>query len=229
MAQSTLDNLTATYGVNSVRAPSATKARVRSEPASQDAWHSVLYGRHMSQPHEEHPKVLKTIAAAAMIMTPDEVYQHNAENALHKHEYPFPKLLVLGILAGAYIALGFALCSLVGGLLSPDFRLAQPGVFNFLFGIFGFPMGLTLCVVAGADLFTSNCMYTIIGVSEGKYGLLGAFRTMIISYFCNLLGALLIIGLMNGGGVFAGRGDFVVQLALAKTSHTFAQELTKAS
>ena len=25
-------------------------------------------------------------------------------------------------------------------------------------GIFGFPMGLTLCVVAGADLFTSNCM-----------------------------------------------------------------------
>lgn len=36
------------------------------------------------------------------------------------------------------------------------------------FGSFGFPMGLTLCVVAGADLFTSNCMYVVIGVSEGE-------------------------------------------------------------
>lgn len=27
--------------------------------------------------------------------------------------------------------------------------------------------GLTLCVVAGADLFTSNCMYATFAVSEG--------------------------------------------------------------
>ena len=42
------------------------------------------------------------------------------------------------------------------------------GVFNLLFGIFGFPMGLTLCVVAGADPFTSNCMYVVTAVSEGE-------------------------------------------------------------
>ncbi len=41
-------------------------------------------------------------------------------------------------------------------------------MFNLLFGIFGFPMGLTLCVVAGADLFTSNCMYVVTAVSEGE-------------------------------------------------------------
>lgn len=115
--------------------------------------------------------------------------------------------------AGAYISLGYSLCSLVGGQLSKEFRIEQPGAFNFLFGIFGacieeserpvsqvalppatqgvcpccpgvqagqcvkqhqsatrlagFPMGLTLCVVAGADLFTSNCMYATIAVAEG--------------------------------------------------------------
>lgn len=39
--------------------------------------------------------------------------------------------------AGAYISMGYSLCSLVGGQLSKEFRLEQPGAFNFLFGIFG--------------------------------------------------------------------------------------------
>ena len=56
----------------------------------------------------------------------------------------------------------------MGGELSPGLRASQPGLFNFLFGIFGFPMGLTLCVVAGADLFTSNVMYATIAVCEGR-------------------------------------------------------------
>ncbi len=29
-------------------------------------------------------------------------------------------------------------------------------------------MGLMLCVVAGADLFTSNCMYSAVAVWEGE-------------------------------------------------------------
>lgn len=198
--------------------------------------------------------------AVQVISSPPENYAFHVEAAAQKHHYPFPKLFVLGVLAGArgrgrtpasrreaqtcaskhaleaspptlpcpyaspagaYIGLGYSLCSLVGGQLSKEFRLEQPGAFNFLFGIFGargtccspgrwlgvvrrvaagwrlrcfaaphstavlpshvthahqrsplapsrpsapapgpagFPMGLTLCVVAGADLFTSNCM-----------------------------------------------------------------------
>lgn len=160
-------------------------------------------------------------------MTPDEVYNFNADNAKHKDEYPFPKLVVLGILAGAYIGLGFSLCCLVGGLLSAELRLEQPGVFNLLFGIFGFPMGLTLCVVAGADLFTSNCMYVVTAVSEGKYGMLGALRALFTSYFCNLAGALMLMGLMTAGEVFSGRSDFVIELAHKKTSHSFAVTFVK--
>lgn len=46
-------------------------------------------------------------------------------------------LLQSMLAAGAYISMGYSLCSLVGGQLSKEFRLEQPGAFNFLFGIFG--------------------------------------------------------------------------------------------
>lgn len=46
--------------------------------------------------------------------------------------------------------------------------------------------------------------------TAGKYGMLGALRTLLVSYFCNLAGALMLVGLMSGGEVFtnrwAGRG-----------------------
>ena len=85
--------------------------------------------------------------------------------ALHSSYAPRP---LPAPAAGAYIGLGYSLCCLVGGLLSPEFRRDQPGVFNLIFGIYGFPMGLTLCVVAGGDLFTSNCMYATVGWWEGE-------------------------------------------------------------
>ena len=53
----------------------------------------------------------------------------------------------------------------------------------------GFPMGLTLCVVAGADLFTSNCMYATIAVAEGEAG--GPCRLRPQAGACRWLCALL--------------------------------------
>ena len=45
----------------------------------------------------------------------------------------------------------------------------------------------------------------------GRYGLLGALRCLLTSYFCNLLGSLLLVGIMLGGQVFNGREDFVIE------------------
>ncbi len=47
--------------------------------------------------------------------------------------------------------------------------------------------------------------------SAGRYGLLGMLRCLCGSYLCNLVGALLLVGLMVGGEVFEGRGDFVIE------------------
>lgn len=43
----------------------------------------------------------------------------------------------------------------------------------------GFPMGLTLVVVAGADLFTSNCAFVVIGMAEGEEECYGAQQCLL--------------------------------------------------
>lgn len=175
------------------------------------------------------PHLAKVPAATptAAIATPAENYAYHSQAAADKHAYPWTKLVVLGVMAGAYIGLGYSLCCLVGGQLSPEIRKTNPGYFNLIFGIYGFPMGLTLCVVAGADLYTSNCMYTAIAVAEGRYGVLGMLRCLVTSYLSNLVGALLLVGLMLGGGVFEGREAFVIELAHKKVSHSFGATFCK--
>ncbi|KAL4428475.1 hypothetical protein ABPG75_002564 [Micractinium tetrahymenae] len=188
---------------------------------------TVLFGRHSGQPAAHEPSAV-TITASSLVMTADETYAFTAKTGQHKWEYPLPKLFILGILAGAYIGLGYSLCCLCAGLLSPEFRQQNPGAFNILFGIYGFPMGLTLCVVAGGDLFTSNCMYSAVGCWEGKFGLIGWLRMLVVSYFSNLVGALLLVGLMKGADVFHGtRSSFLIELAEHKCSYGWGAVLLR--
>jgi formate transporter len=78
-------------------------------------------------------------------------------------------------------------------------RKSDPGLFNMLYGSFGFPFGLTMVVVAGADLFTSNCMYMVAAFAEGKCTLRQWMRVWVLSYLSNLCGALLLMQLMIAG------------------------------
>lgn len=72
-----------------------------------------------------------------------------------KTELTIPKQLVMGILAGAYIAIG-GLLAIVVGRGSPALAAANPGLGKFLFAAV-FPVGLMLVVIAGSELFTGNC------------------------------------------------------------------------
>lgn len=137
------------------------------------------------------------------------------------------KEITSGVLAGAYIALGFSLCMITGGQLSKELRSKEPGLFNFLFGIFGFPMGLTLCVLNGASLFTSNCAFMTCACIEGKSSLKGAVRIILLSYLTNLCGALLMLQLMVWGEVFHHREGFTVELSVKKTSYDFWPTLVR--
>lgn len=58
---------------------------------------------------------------------------------------------------------------------------------------------------------TCSCPSPSEAPSAGRYGLLGMLRCLCGSYLCNLVGALLLVGLMVGGEVFDGRGDFVIE------------------
>jgi formate/nitrite transporter len=112
-----------------------------------------------------------------------------------------PKLLVLGFLAGAYIAFGALLSEIVAGGLSNGtitgaggavWKLAMPaGLVKFAAGAV-FPVGLMLVVIAGAELFTGNCMFAPISVIHRESSFKGLAINWTLVYLGNLIGSIFV-------------------------------------
>ena len=100
------------------------------------------------------------------------------------------KTFVLALLAGGYIAMGGLLAVVVGGGL-PGIATSNPGIQKLLFGAV-FPLGLILCAIAGADLFTGNTAYFIPGLLSGKRSLATVFKNWGIVYLGNFVGSLIV-------------------------------------
>ncbi|MCJ7638722.1 MAG: formate/nitrite transporter family protein, partial [Euryarchaeota archaeon] len=78
---------------------------------------------------------------------------------------PWDKLLLMGFLAGAYIAFGSLLALIVtAGMTKAGYPI---GLYRFAFGAV-FPVGLMLVVIAGSELFTGNCMFPVAAVLHRK-------------------------------------------------------------
>ena len=100
------------------------------------------------------------------------------------------KTFVLAILAGGYIAMGGLLAVVVGGGL-PGISAENPGIRKLLFGAV-FPLGLILCAIAGADLFTGNTAYFIPGLLSGKRSVKTIFKNWGIVYLGNFAGSVIV-------------------------------------
>jgi formate/nitrite transporter FocA (FNT family) len=72
-------------------------------------------------------------------------------------------------------------------------RKENPGIFNLLFGAYGFPVGLSMCVINGASLFTSNIAYMMAAFIERRSTGMQALWVVWLSYFSNLVGELLLL------------------------------------
>ena len=103
-------------------------------------------------------------------------------------------LLLLSIMAGAYIALGALLYTLV---IADSTLGAGP---TRLLGGLVFSLGLVLVVVAGAELFTGNALMVLSWLDRKISGKL-LIRNWIVVYFGNFIGALLIAVLVVLSGV----------------------------
>lgn len=90
------------------------------------------------------------------LKSPQEITAATVEIGARKVETTrtIGRLLVLSVLAGAYIALGGAL-SLTAGAGFPGITASNPAMQKLLSGAV-FPIGLILVVVLGAELFTGN-------------------------------------------------------------------------
>jgi Formate/nitrite transporter len=96
------------------------------------------------------PALLPTDPPAVAVPLQTPVAALRAAEALGaaKAAAPPAKVLLLAVVAGAYIALGALLALCVGGAV-PQMAAANPGLQRILFGLFGLPFGLTLVLTAG--------------------------------------------------------------------------------
>ncbi len=135
--------------------------------------------------------------------------------AIAKTKLSIRSLIILSILAGAFIATGAFFMLLVKGDPHLSFAPSQ------ILGGFCFSLGLVCVIVAGAELFTGNTLM----VSAALNRLISwshVFRNWVVVLIGNLIGSLIIVGLilgaqfgsLNGGAVF----DAMISTAYTKAS-----------
>ncbi len=131
------------------------------------------------------------------------------------------KLLVLGILAGAYIGFGAAFATLVSSDLA---GYVGVGLTKLITGAV-FSVGLMLVVIAGAELFTGNNLM-LMSALDGKVQFKRVLWKWAIVYFANLIGSVLLAYIMYRTDLWEG-GEFLtgiqaLKIANAKVNLSFS-------
>ena len=149
-----------------------------------------------------------------------EIAQKWETIAQGKASLSIPKLLALGILAGLFIAFG--------GLGSTIVSSGVGGGLGKLLGACVFPTGLILVVMAGAELFTGNCLMAGPALN-GKVKWAGVLKNWLFVYIGNMCGAFLFACLVSGSGLTANPelAAAAKSIAISKCSLTFGQALLR--
>lgn len=152
-----------------------------------------------------------------LFRSPQEIAQRFVEIGHEKTKYPIMKLLVLSILAGAFIA--FA----AEGSNAAIHTIASAGLGKALAGAI-FSTGLILVIVAGGELFTGNCLI-IISCSEKKHGILEMLKNWGLVYSGNFVGSMMVVLLIFASGQFDMSngllGAYTIKIAVYKVHLTF--------
>lgn len=151
---------------------------------------------------------------------PAQIAQRIESVGVTKARLPTLPLLMLGVLAGAFIGLGAMLFALVKSDAALGFAASA------LLGGLVFSLGLLLVVVAGAELFTGNNLLAM-AWADGRITSREVLRNWVLVCAANFVGAaglaLLVFASghagLNGGAI----GQTVVKIALAKQELSPAQ------
>ncbi len=130
---------------------------------------------------------------------PAEMAERAESIGVKKASLDFWTMLVLGVLAGAFIGLGALFATTVTA--SP-----LPYGVNRLLGGLAFCLGLILVVVAGAELFTGNNLIAM-AWANGKVNTASVLRNWVIVYAGNFIGATATAGIVFSSKQYTfGRG-----------------------
>jgi formate/nitrite transporter len=148
--------------------------------------------------------------------TPAKVFGANLSGNEVKAKLPLSRCILLGIMAGAFIAFGGATSS------AAVHNIANQGVAKAVAGCI-FPVGLMMIVFVGGELFTGDCMM-ITGVLAKRYSVWNMIKTLIVVYFSNMVGAVIISTLIYFSGLYdytsGALGAYAIKVAYGKATIT---------
>ncbi|MBQ6456203.1 MAG: formate/nitrite transporter family protein [Mogibacterium sp.] len=155
--------------------------------------------------------------------SPAEIAEIWIGNGIKKANLSTGKMLVLGMLAGAYIGFGadvFVLATSAGG--DPFQSMVAK-----LIGAALFPVGLMMVILCGAELFTGNNLLTL-ALMDRKITGGRMMKNWVVVYIGNLIGSVILAFLLAKSGLFAdAAGERAMAVAAAKTSIPFMPALIR--
>ena len=113
--------------------------------------------------------------------SPAEIASLVSKSGVTKSMLPLPKMILLGLMAGAFIAFGGAASDVA------MHGVADVGLARVVAGVI-FPVGLMLVVFTGSELFTGNCLM-IIPMLEKKIKAVSMIKNLVTVYISNFFGA----------------------------------------
>lgn len=150
--------------------------------------------------------------------SPKEIAQLAIQAGVIKSQAPVSILLILGFMAGAFIATGFLLDLHVINQLPADW-----GSFGGLLGAAVFPIGLILTVLAGGELLTGNMMTMPVAWFARRISGFSVLRNWFWVTIANFIGSLAIAWFF-GHLLGMTEGDYLkktVAIASAKVNSDF--------
>ena len=149
--------------------------------------------------------------------SPADTIRANMKGAETKGNLSLGRMILLGLLAGAFIALGAATSS------TAAHGIENVGIARLVSGVI-FPVGLMLIVICGGELFTGNCLMGMAALNRqifwGK-----VVRNLVVVWLSNFAGALVIAFIVFMSGNFnysSGElGAYTIKVALGKAELGF--------
>ena len=142
------------------------------------------------------------------MLVPSEAVEKTITVGVSKAKLPWWKMLLLGVVAGMFIALAG-----VGATIGAYFG-------GKIIGALIFPVGLFMVVAAGSELFTGNNLMTM-ALLDGKIGFLKLLKNWSLVFFGNLIGALIVAVIAVVSGVLDVAGEAVMATAATKVELGF--------
>ena len=151
-----------------------------------------------------------------------QVLKGNIDTEVKRAKMSIGRLLLFGIMAGMFIALGASASSVA------MHSTAGVGLSRFIGGCI-FPIGLMLIVFLGGELFTGDCLI-ILGIFDKKVRVLSALKVLVLVWAANLVGAVVIALLVFASGQLGYTngllGAFTIKVALGKATMSFGSAIT---